>query len=139
MPVDASVVGRTYPPTPPYQVCREKIREFADAIGDANPAYRGDDPVAPPTFAIVVGRLAMGQLLDDPELGLALQRVIHGDQRFSYVRPIRAGDEIVATGTITAVRQAAGMDVITLSTALETTSGEPIGTSTATVFHREAS
>jgi acyl dehydratase len=136
MPVDASVVGRTYPATSPYEVCREKIGEFADAIGDPNPAYRGPGAVAPPTFAMVVGRGAMAHLLDDPELGLALQRVIHGDQRFSYVRPIRAGDEIVATGTITAVRQAAGMDVITLETALATTSGEPVGTSTATIFHR---
>ena len=40
MPVNESFVGRSYPPTPPYYVSREKIREFADAINDPNPAYR---------------------------------------------------------------------------------------------------
>ena len=44
MPLDQSFVGRVYPPTAPYQVGREKIREFAHAIGDPNPAYR--DPAA---------------------------------------------------------------------------------------------
>ena len=63
MPLDPSFVGRTYPPTEPYQVGREKIREFAAAIGDANPAYPDPeaaralghpDVVAPPTFPIVL-------------------------------------------------------------------------------------
>jgi acyl dehydratase len=135
MTIDASAVGRTYPATEPYLVGREKIREFADAIGDPNPAYRGDDAIAPPTFAFVVGIRALEQLLGDPELGLALERTVHGDQRFSYRRPIRAGDEIVATATIAAYRSLRGMDVITLETALATAAGEEIGTSTAVVFH----
>ena len=40
MPIDPSHAGRTWPATVPYEVGIEKIREFADAIGDANPAYR---------------------------------------------------------------------------------------------------
>jgi acyl dehydratase len=40
MALDQSFVGRTYPPTAPYEVGREKIREFAEAINDPNPAYR---------------------------------------------------------------------------------------------------
>ena len=43
MALDPSFVGRTYPPTEPYLVSREKIREFADAVGDPNPAYRDPD------------------------------------------------------------------------------------------------
>ena len=67
MPLDQSFVGRTYPPTPPYEVGREKIREFADAIGDGNPAYRDPeaartlghpDVIAPPTFGIVLSMTA---------------------------------------------------------------------------------
>ncbi len=42
--IDPSFVGRTYPPTPVYEVGREKIREFAEAIGDGSAVYR--DPAA---------------------------------------------------------------------------------------------
>ena len=61
MPVDDSLIGRTYPPSRVYEVSREKIREFADAIGDASPLYRDPeaakahgypDVIAPPTFPI---------------------------------------------------------------------------------------
>ena len=56
-------MGRTYPPTAVYEVGREKIREFADAIGDPNPVYRDPavaqdlghrDVLAPPTFPIAI-------------------------------------------------------------------------------------
>jgi acyl dehydratase len=135
MPLDESVVGRTYPATAPYQVGREKIREFADAIGDPNPAYRGEAAIAPPTFAFVVGIRALEQLIADPDLGIALERLIHADQRFTAVRPIRAGDEIVATATIAAVRKVGPMDMITLETALATVDGEQLGTSTSVLAH----
>ncbi len=84
MPLDESFVGRVYPPTDAYEVGREKIREFADAIGDPNPAYRDreaaqsighPDVIAPPTFAIVVTIRASRQVIADPELGLDYSRV----------------------------------------------------------------
>ena len=80
MPIDESMVGRSYPAPEPYQVGREKIREFADAIGDPNPAYRGDDAIAPPTFAFAVSGRALVGLLGDEELGLRLDRIVHGAQ-----------------------------------------------------------
>src|ERR1700761_7098421 len=101
MPLDQSFVGRVYPPTAPYEVGREKIREFAEAINDPNPIYRDQaaaraaghpDVVAPPTFPIVVTMDAGGQVAHDPELGLDYSRVVHGEQRFVYERPVRAGD-----------------------------------------------
>ena len=93
MALDQSFVGRTYPPTPPYEVGREKIREFAEAIGDANPAYRDPeaaralghpDVIAPPTFGIVLSMTAGRQVIADPELGLDYSRVVHGEQRFVH-------------------------------------------------------
>ena len=106
MTIDATMVGRSYAAAESYQVGREKIREFADAIGDPNPAYRGADAVAPPTFAFMLGSRALEQLLSDEELGLRLDRIVHGAQKFSYTRPIKAGDDIAATATITTVRKA---------------------------------
>ena len=120
--LNAALVGRTYPSTPAYVVGREKVREFATAIGDLNPAYHSvdaaralgySDVVAPPTFAFVVAYAGSSQAAMDPELGLDYSRVVHGEQRFSYARPIVAGDSLIATATIEAIRSVAGNDILT--------------------------
>jgi len=138
VPLDESFTGRVYPPQTSYEVSREKIREFADAIGDRNPAYRGDDAIAPPTFAFMVGSRALEELLNDEELGLRLDRIVHGAQKFSYTRPIKAGDTIAATATITTVRKAGPVEVIMYETTLTTVDGEPIATATSTLSHNRA-
>jgi acyl dehydratase len=137
MPLDPSFVGRTYPPTAPYQVGREKIREFARAIGADDPAHhdpsaareRGyPDVVAPPTFPIVVS-MSSGQLIvDDPELGIDYSRVLHGDQRFSYTRPVVAGDELVCVSSVEEIVSRGGHDFLTTRTQVATTAGEPVVT-----------
>ena len=138
MTIDATMVGRSYTAAETYQVGREKIREFAAAIGDTNPAYAGDDAVAPPTFAFVLSAPALDLLLADPDLGLRLDRIVHGAQKFSYARPIKAGDEVGATATITTVRTAGDVEVIMYETVLTSADGEQLATSTATVTHNRA-
>ena len=138
MPIDESMVGRSYPAPEPYQVGREKIREFADAIGDPNPAYRGDDAIAPPTFAFPLGSRALASLLGDDELGLRLDRIVHGAQRFSYDRPIKAGDVIDAVSTITTVRKAGPVDVIIYETVLTAADGERVAVCASTISHTSA-
>ncbi len=122
MALDPAFIGRSYPPTPAYEVGREKIREFADAIGDPNPAYRDPDAaaerghpdvIAPPTFPVVVTFAASRQIIEDPALGLDYSRVVHGEQRFVYSRPVRAGDRLVTTMTIENIRSAGGNDILT--------------------------
>ncbi len=148
MPVDKSFIGREYPPTPPYEVGREKIREFADAMKDPNPVYRDveaarklghDDIVAPPTFAIVLTLRAGGQVTNDPDLAIDYSRVVHGEQRFTHHRPIRAGDRLVATTTIDAARSMAGNDLLTARVELATEDGDPVCTSTSMLVARGAS
>ena len=94
-------VGRTYPPTTVYEVGREKIREFADAIGDPNPAYRDPDAaralghpdvIAPPTFAIILTLAAADQVTHDPELGLDYSASCTASSGSSITRPVRAGE-----------------------------------------------
>jgi len=145
MALDSSVVGRTYTAERPYEVGREKIRDFADAIGDQNPAYRDADAakqfghadvIAPPTFAVVVTRDTSGQLITDPELRLALHRVLHGEQRFAYTRPITAGDVLNSTLTVDGVKYSKGMDIISTRTEIVTADGEPVCTALSTLFHR---
>ncbi|WP_152362052.1 FAS1-like dehydratase domain-containing protein [Microlunatus speluncae] len=135
MPISTEHVGRNYPPTTPYQVSAAKIGEFAAAIGDPNPAYAGDEATAPPTFAAVVVTQAWQGMFDDPELGLALHRIVHAEQRFSYQRPLRVGDRVVSTLTIEKVRARDTADFITTSARVETVAGELVCTATATFVH----
>ena len=135
MPLDPSYAGRTYPPTAPYAVGREKIREFADAIGAPDAAYRDPaaaralghpDVVAPPTFPVLISWAAVRGLIDDPDLGLDFSRVVHGDQRFEYARPVHAGDRLVCTVTIDEIMARAGYDFLTVRVHLGTEAGEPV-------------
>ena len=131
MPVDPSLAGRTFPPTAPYTVTEERVREFAAAIGAS---YDGGP--APATFPIVVAFGAMTGLMEDPEVGIALHRVVHGEQKFAHARPIRAGDRLVATTTIDAVRTVAGNDLLTTRVDVATEDGEPVCTATSMLVSR---
>src|SRR3979411_2057477 len=114
---------------PPYEVGREKIREFADEIGDQNPVHRDaqaaraagyPDVIAPPTFAFIISMKANDALIHDPELGLDYSRVVHGDQSFLHRRPIRAGDRLVAVAHVDDIRSRAGNDFLTVRAELST-------------------
>ncbi|GGM41520.1 MaoC family dehydratase N-terminal domain-containing protein [Promicromonospora citrea] len=100
---NADFEGRVYPADAPYSVGREKIREFATAVGATHPAHhdlvaaRGSgypDLVAPPTFAVVVAQRSEAQYIQDPEADIDFSRVVHADERFTHHRPIVAGDEL---------------------------------------------
>src|SRR5581483_8629882 len=147
MPLDPSFVGRSYPPTPPYEVGREKIREFAEAVGDANPAYTDPeaakafghpDVIAPPTFPFIITYRAAAQVVQDPELGLDFSRVVHGDQKFSYTRPVRAGDRLTVSVTIDAIKSLAGNDILTVRGEVQDDSGEQVVTALMTLVARAA-
>nr|WP_300146369.1 MaoC family dehydratase N-terminal domain-containing protein [Propionicimonas sp.] len=136
MPISEDHAGRTYPATAPYEVSRAKIAEFAAALGDAdNPAYAGDAPIAPPTFAVVLASAAWDAMFADPELELSLSRTVHADQRFDWRRPLRAGDEVTATLGIAKVRVRGAMAIITIAVELANASGEVLCTATSTLVH----
>lgn len=135
MAISENHVGRSYPGTAPYEVSAAKIAEFAAALGDDSERYRGPDAVAPPTFAAVVLSPAWDAMFADPELDLALSRIVHGDQRFTYTRPMRAGDVISGTLRIDKVRLRGSSEIISASIEVTTESGEPICTVQATFFH----
>jgi acyl dehydratase len=145
MPVNADFQGRTYPPTKPYGVSAAKIREFAEAVGSADPVHvdreiaraRGyADVIAPPTFAVTLSQRCDRQLVEDPESGIDYSRVVHGEQRFVHHRPITAGDSVVGTLTVDSVREAGGHAMVTTRTELATEAGEALCTSTSTIVVR---
>ncbi len=139
VPINPDHVGRTYPPTPPYTVSAAKVAEFAAALGDPNPAYAGEAPVAPPTFAAVLGAAAWDALFTDPELDLALQRVVHADQTFDWHRPLRTGDTVTGVLSIDKVRCRGAMEIVGVTVRLATLEGEAVVDSSSTFVHTRAS
>ncbi|MEV5468434.1 MaoC family dehydratase N-terminal domain-containing protein [Streptomyces griseoincarnatus] len=147
MALDQSFVGRSYPPTEPYEVGREKIREFVEAVGDANPAYTDTeaaqalghpDVIAPPTFVFAITFKAAGQVVADPQLGLDYSRVVHGDQKFAYNRPVRAGDRLTVTSTIETIRTMAGNDILDIRGEVYDQDGEHVVTAWTKLVARAA-
>ncbi len=117
MALNQARVGTSYPPFL-YEVSREKIREYATAVGETDPRYfsDGDDMVAPPTFAACfsIGR-GLQQILDDPELG-AHPRLVHGAQSFTYgSRPLRPGDVLRCTPEIVSLTPRGGSEFLVVA------------------------
>jgi acyl dehydratase len=145
MAINPDYAGRSYPATAPYEVSRVKIAEFADAIGDPNPVFRDaavaqaaghPDVIAPPTFAIVVSMVGAGHALADPGLGLDYSMVVHGEQQFSYTRPLRPGDVVTAQATIASIRSVGSLSMMTTRTEIRTTAGELVCTAVSTLVER---
>ncbi len=117
-------VGKTYPPTS-YAVGREKVREFAAAVGEENPLHHDldaareagyADVVAPPMFAVVFGGRAMAPALFDPEVGIDFPRMVHGGQEFVWGPPVVAGDEIATEVEVKDVSERGGLQFFVFET-----------------------
>ena len=137
--------GREFPPTAPYLVGREKVREFARAVFSTSPlnfdpeaakAAGFKDVVAPPTFPVVVQEATLAQLLADPDGGIDFSRVVHGEQRFSYTRPIVAGDELTARLTISSIKTLGGNSMVTADSVITDATGAHVVTAISTLVVR---
>ncbi|HEX4717596.1 MAG TPA: MaoC family dehydratase N-terminal domain-containing protein [Thermoleophilaceae bacterium] len=100
-------IGKTYDRFE-YEVGREKIREYANAVGESNPVYFDRkaaqdagfrDVVAPPMFAVVYSAGSVGPPIFDPEIGIDFMRMVHGGQEFVWGEPVCSGDTITTTTT----------------------------------------
>ncbi|MFS2279940.1 MaoC family dehydratase N-terminal domain-containing protein [Microbacterium sp. OR21] len=143
MPVNSELVGREFPPTAPYLVGREKVREFARAVFadapqhidvDAARAVGFADLVAPPTFPMVIQDLTLQQLLSEPDSGIVLARTIHAEQRFQYTRPIVAGDELTAQLAVTGIRSLGGNAMITSEANITDAAGDHVVTAVSVLL-----
>lgn len=137
MALDPSFVGRCYPLPGTYQVGREKIREFAEAIGDDDVVYLAPaaaeaggyaDVLAPPTFAMILALRAQEELVRDPKLGLDYRRMVHGSQSFTHHRPIKAGDELATALHVEGIRTMGGNDLLTVRCEITDSAGDPVTT-----------
>lgn len=145
MSVNPNLVDLVFEPTASYLVGREKVREFARAVFSSDPVHfdvevarsRGfTDVIAPTTFPVVIQDLTLHQLLAHPDAGIDFSRVVHGDQKFEYSRPLIAGDEVVAQLKVTKVQSLGGHTMVTSETEVSTVSGEHVVTATSTLVIR---
>jgi acyl dehydratase len=143
--VNPDLTERSFEPTAPYLVGREKIREFARAVFATSPinhdpeaaiAAGYSDIVAPPTFPVVVQESTLQQLLSAPDAGIDFSRVVHGDQRFTYTRPIVAGDELTATLSVTSIKSLGGHSMVTSESTMVDANGEHVVTAISTLVVR---
>jgi acyl dehydratase len=131
MPVDQSLVGREFPPTPPLTVTEERVRTFAAATGTP---YDGGP--APATFPIVLAFDAMNAFLEAE--GVELARIVHGDQKFAYERPVVPGDVLSAQLTVASLRQIGGNDILGTTSRITDEHGALVCATSATLVHRRA-
>ncbi len=122
MPVDEKFVGREYGPYK-YEVCIEKIREFANAILSENKLYFDEDAakaagyptvVAPPTFAVVFNFEPFKEAVLDPEIGIPLYLLVHAGQRYEFIRPVYAREELTTRGKIVSIENKPGKTIFTV-------------------------
>jgi acyl dehydratase len=133
-------VGKTYPPVN-YVVGREKVREFASAVGEENALHHDveaaraagfADVVAPPMFAVVFGGRAIAPALFDPEVGIDFARMVHGGQEFVWGPPVVAGDEIDTEVEVKDVAERGGLQFYVFESRSTNQDGETVCTGTWT-------
>ena len=145
MPGNPDLQGRVFPPTAPYLVGREKVREFARAVFATSPlnldpaaaqAAGYADVVAPPTFPVVVQESTLAQLLAEPDGGIDFSRVVHGEQSGADARPLVAGAELPATLEVTSIKTLGGNSMVTAESTIVDSSGAHVVTATSTLVVR---
>jgi len=147
MALNANAIGKRYPPST-YAVGREKIREYAAAVGETNPLYFDleaahaaghADVVAPPMFAVVYGARSVGPAILDPEVGINFAMMVHASQEFAWGPLVVAGDEITTTASVKDISERGGMNFYVFETVSENQRGETVCTGTWTQLVRGGS
>lgn len=135
MALDPKHVGRSYGPYR-YVLGLEKMREFAYAISggtpslglgvppkDLDPIYYDEEKarggpygsvIAFPTFAVTFAMAPFGAALGDPELGINLVRLVHGEQEFEFLEVMRPDDVMTTTGRIVEITAKKSLDFIVI-------------------------
>ena len=144
MALNKSLKGKEYEKVS-FPVERDRVTQFADAIGDANPIYRDPDAaraagfteqVAPPTFPTVMQIMTSGQAVVDPELGLDYSRVVHGEQRYEWRRPIVVGDVLEAVPRIADIYAKKSNEFLIIESEIRDSSGEVVVVARSTLISR---
>lgn len=134
MPVNTKAIGRSYEPLT-YAVGREKIREYARAVGETNPLHLDLDAaraagyadlIAPPMFAVVYGMPSIGPAIFDPDVEINFAMLVHAGQEFEWGPPVVAGDEIITVATVKDISEDEGRGYYVFETISKRQDGEQV-------------
>jgi acyl dehydratase len=140
VPVNTAAVGKQYAPVV-YAVGREKVREYASAVGETNPLHLDveaaraagyADVVAPPMFAVVYSSPAVIPGIFDPDVGINFAMMVHGAQEFEWGPLVVAGDEVTTTVTVSDISDRAGMGYYVFESISTNQRGEQVSRGTWT-------
>jgi acyl dehydratase len=140
----SDAIGKTYEPTT-YLVGREKVREYASAVGETNPLHHDGqaaraagyaDVVAPPMFAVVYAARSVAPGLFDPDVGIDFARMLHAGQEFVWGPPVVGGDEITTTASVKDISERGGMNFYVFESVSQNQRGETVCTGTWTQIVR---
>ncbi len=116
MAIKTDAVGKEWDATT-YQVGREKIKEYAAALGIGNPVHFDveaaraagfRDVVAPPMFAVVYSMRALAPAMFDPDVAMNFATMVHGGQEFQWGEPACSGDEITTSAKCLSIEEKLG-------------------------------
>jgi acyl dehydratase len=136
VPLNTEAIGKTYPPAT-YAVGREKIREYAAAVGETNPLHHDldaaraagyEDVVAPPMFVVVYAAPSIGPAVLDPEVGINHLMMVHGGQEFHWGPVVVGGDEITSTTVVKDIAERGGMGFYVFESECKNQRGETVCT-----------
>jgi acyl dehydratase len=140
MVLKTEAIGKRYPPST-YAVGREKIKEYASAVGETSPLHLDHeaareaghaDVVAPPMFAVVYSSRAVAPAILDPEVGINFAMMVHGGQEFAWGPLVVAGDEITTTAAVKDISDRGEMGFYVFETVSVNQRGETVCTGTWT-------
>lgn len=133
---DSRFVGRTYQ-SDARRIEAAAVQSYAAAVGDANPADEAG--VAPPSFAAVYClRPPVEQLFADREVALDLAHLVHGEQRYTFLRPVRVGEVLRARGRLAELSSKRNLDYVTFETEALDAQGDPVCRGTSLFIIRQA-
>jgi len=144
MALNQSLKGKEYEEVS-FTVDRDRVTQFAEAIGEDDPIYRDaaaakeagfDEQVAPPTFATVLQIMTSGQAVVDPELGLDYSRVVHGEQQYEWRRPIVVDEVLKATPRIADIYAKKSNEFLVIEADIKDAKGETVVISRSTLISR---
>jgi len=144
MPINQALKGKEYPSVT-MEVDRESVDRFAQAIGEDGAVYRDADAaraagfpeqLAPPTFPTRMQITVSAAVAADPDLGLDYTRVVHGEQAYTWLRPLHVGDVLTATPTITDIRARGPLEFVVVDSEMRDASGEVVVRARTTLLSR---
>jgi len=144
MTLKTDAVGKEWPGTI-YQVGREKIKEYANALGLDNQAHFDPeaakaagfrDVVAPPMFAVVYSSPGVAPAILDPEVALNFAAMVHGGQEFEWGEPACSGDEITTTSKCLSIEEKDGKGFYVFETSSVNQEGAQVVRGTWTLIVR---